>query len=688
MNKENRKESPARISIIIPIYKVEQYLDKCISSVTNQTYHNLEIILVDDGSPDRCGSICDNYALTDSRIKVIHKKNGGLSEARNYGIDQATGDYIGFVDGDDWVENDMFEALYTKAVEYRADISICGFYTVKNNKVNLPHIAAHDIEYSGEEALSELAKDRITNHAWNKLYKRELFTEIRYPVGMAFEDIATTYRLFAVSTKIVYIRACKYYYLLREASITGQKVYYSADYLQVCRMQYKALAGMVPNISEVLYHSMIKSAVYFYNYAIREHGINQQIKRIILKELKDIIKEKDYQSLAAKDKIMVKLLVGSPNIYQFLYKLIRVKENGRLLHSLAEVYSAITSTMTLSRKMNKKAPYIYIIGTPEHNNLGDHAIAYAEIQYIKEKFPDYKILELSESMLCLRLLLLRRFIKSSDIIAYHGGGNIGNQYLYYEKQRRRVIRSFPNNKIIILPQTIYFTADKGGRKQLQISCDTYNRHRKLIIAAREQNSYHIAKYYFANTQSLLVPDIVLSLKEMRENNQRDGALLCLRDDVEKSITDENAAAIFQCLEQYYHKVIHTDTCVDYNVPISGRANALEAKWYQFLQAEIVITDRIHGMIFAALTGTPCIALNNYNYKIEGTYRWLKHLPYIRHINNPDELEKTIQQLQVLPAKEHLYDNRPLMQYFDFITFSIRSASIDELKNQEEASYGL
>ena len=122
------------ISIIIPVYKVEKYLEKCIKSVLDQTYKNLQIILVDDGSPDNCGNICDNYAKIDNRIEVIHKENGGLSDARNVGLKKARGKYIGFVDSDDYVSNEMFENMYNTLVNNNADVSICNFYTVIDNK--------------------------------------------------------------------------------------------------------------------------------------------------------------------------------------------------------------------------------------------------------------------------------------------------------------------------------------------------------------------------------------------------------------------------------------------------------------------------------------------------------------------------------------------------------------------------
>ena len=161
------------ISIIIPVYKVEKYLEKCIESVLKQTYTNLQIILVDDGSPDNCGKICDEYAKKDSRIEVIHKINGGLSDARNVGINRANGRYIGFVDSDDYIKEDMYEKLINLIKEYNADVSICNLYDVFDGKEYVRNKDNGIHEYSRIDILKEILLDKnIQSYAWNKLYKK------------------------------------------------------------------------------------------------------------------------------------------------------------------------------------------------------------------------------------------------------------------------------------------------------------------------------------------------------------------------------------------------------------------------------------------------------------------------------------------------------------------------------------
>lgn len=210
------------ISIIIPVYKVEKYLEKCIESVLKQTYTNLQIILVDDGSPDNCGKICDEYAKKDPRIEVIHKVNGGLSDARNVGIAKAKGKYIGFVDSDDYIKEDMYEILINLIKEYDADVSICNLYDVIDGKEYIRNNENGIQEYSRLEILKEVLLDKnIQSYAWNKLYKKELFDEIKYPIGKKYEDIGTTFYVFEKCNKIVVTSESEYYYLKRSDSLVN-----------------------------------------------------------------------------------------------------------------------------------------------------------------------------------------------------------------------------------------------------------------------------------------------------------------------------------------------------------------------------------------------------------------------------------------------------------------------------------
>ena len=212
------------ISVIVPIYNVEDYLDRCVKSIVNQTYNYLEIILVDDGSPDNCPQLCDDWVKKDNRIKVIHKENGGLSDARNAGMKIAAGKYIGFIDSDDFVAQDFFETLLSVMQKENSDIVECGvvkFYEDGSFEEHSDDLAV--VTFETESALSGLiAENPFHQHVWNKLYKTQLVNDIPYAVGKLNEDEFWTYQVFGRAQKVSKINKTMYYYFQRSSSIMGE----------------------------------------------------------------------------------------------------------------------------------------------------------------------------------------------------------------------------------------------------------------------------------------------------------------------------------------------------------------------------------------------------------------------------------------------------------------------------------
>ena len=209
------------ISVIVPVYNVEKYLDKCVSSVMAQTFKDIEILLIDDGSKDASGRMCDDYALTDSRIRVIHKENGGLSDARNRGITEARGRYLSFIDGDDYIEPDMLETLYNNLVREDADASMCGIYSEYADRQTRFWPNDEYLVLTGNQPVKAVLEGRQGSiNAVNKLYKRELFSEIRFPLGKLCEDAFIMVKLMAQVNKAVVDTRPKYHYVHRGDSIT------------------------------------------------------------------------------------------------------------------------------------------------------------------------------------------------------------------------------------------------------------------------------------------------------------------------------------------------------------------------------------------------------------------------------------------------------------------------------------
>lgn len=231
-------ETKPLISVIVPVYKVEEFLRRCVDSLTAQTYAPMEIILVDDGSPDRCGAICDELAEAHENIRVIHKENGGLSSARNAGIDAAKGEYLGFVDSDDWIEPEMYETLMALALKHQVPLVYGGRYDEYSGDGSRSVGLCPEKEeaITGEELVRRIFRwQNVDSAAWDKLYHRNLFREIRYPLGVIGEDVPTTYRLALLAGKAASCPKPLYHYFHRPNSITTSGVSQKdLQYLENC----------------------------------------------------------------------------------------------------------------------------------------------------------------------------------------------------------------------------------------------------------------------------------------------------------------------------------------------------------------------------------------------------------------------------------------------------------------------
>lgn len=278
-----------KISVIIPVYNVEDYLEKCVDSVINQTYKNLEVLLVDDGSTDRSGDICDALASTDSRIRVIHKKNGGLSDARNAGMDAATGDFIAFLDSDDWVDLDMYEVLHNLLIEHEADISICRFKNIYHDVVedgSTGKIAVYD-NIGALKAIARIENNFYPTHnVWNKLYRSELVNNFRFIKGKLVEDLYFTPGVIHASKRVVYIDKAMHNYL-RERP----------DSIMNAPINFKRIMDELNGYAEF--------AQFLEELQLSEYALN--IKEIYLRKLMEFHYQVKNSRVADKPKILGKL---------------------------------------------------------------------------------------------------------------------------------------------------------------------------------------------------------------------------------------------------------------------------------------------------------------------------------------------------------------------------------------------
>ena len=306
------------ISIIIPIYKVEQYLRRCLDSVVNQTYANLDIILVDDGSPDNCPQICDDYAAKDNRIAVIHKKNGGLSDARNAGLDICKGKFISFVDSDDWIDLNYVKVLFDLLTATNTDISIGNFFKTDGTK-KAPTFPIQHRTLNPTEAIIYCTRGSSPAFAisCSKLYKKELFDNLRFPVGKYHEDEFTTYLLFYKSASIAYTSQVLYYYYSRETSIMATQHPYDA--LEAFEQSYlffkeKKELELLPHLLPPLcWH-------YLYCSFIEKNNGDTKKTAEYLQTLRSYVKEPSFNKVSLFHRFFFFFFVSVPNLYAFYRK--------------------------------------------------------------------------------------------------------------------------------------------------------------------------------------------------------------------------------------------------------------------------------------------------------------------------------------------------------------------------------
>lgn len=292
--------------------------------------------------------------------------------------------------------------------------------------------------------------------------------------------------------------------------------------------------------------------------------------------------------------------------------------------------------------MNKRNEKIFLIATPVHGNLGDQAIVMAEYKFLKEYYPNKKIIEVRNTDYQRFSNIIIRKIKNDDWIVIDGGGNLGTLWPDEDDKIGQILQQCCKNKIIIFPQTCFYELDNDGLYRLEKNRAIYNNCENLIVMLRDKNSFDFFSENFGKTKAIFTPDIVLSLHLDNGLAERKGVLLCLRKDKEKVGDKVDIEEIKRFLIKKNIEFSFVDTVINKTVTSNNREKEVNQKWNEFKSSKIVITDRLHGMIFSAITGTPCIAIDNYSKKVSGVYyKWLSHLPYLKMIEDNDGLKNEI-----------------------------------------------
>lgn len=646
----------ALISIIIPVYNVEKYLEKCIYSIVHQTYTNVEIILVDDGSEDQSAEICDAWGKKDPRIKVIHKVNGGLSDARNAGLKIAEGEYIGFVDGDDYIERDMYETLIKNMNDKGADLSICNCERVDENGKKILNSSSQigNQVLTSQEALQKLYEENGWCYVtvWNKLYSRKSLSGIEFPKGKIHEDEFVIHEIFYNCERIVCTNEKKYYYVQHMNSIMSN------------RNGVKHLDAVEALINR--FHFFQKHNLKSYNLETLEFlktvyckYRNESTKIILNKEPRDRIKEidkifrKTYFGNIKEIKVKDKLKYRFPSLF---FGMIKIKNKIAIRYRCRQILNLIRY-IHIGRKNQ-----VILLDTPVHGNLGDQAIVLAENQFLKDR--EIEAYELTAEEINYQEKKYAALTSKNKVVLIPGGGFLGSLWPIEEERFRRILQAFKHQKIVVFPQTVTFDMEtENGRAYLKESQAIYSSHSDLTIFVREKKSFEFMEKYFPKVNCKLVPDIVTMLQTDVKIDDRQGILLCLRKDIERNINESDIERIVQSLKKKFpeEKIEYTDTVVDRMIFPSEREREVNDKLQQFAKSKLIITDRLHGMIFAAITGTPCIALSNSNGKVQNVYEWIRNNSYIRFVKSVSDIEKILNEINL--TRQYFYNQDDVKESF-------------------------
>ena len=290
----------------------------------------------------------------------------------------------------------------------------------------------------------------------------------------------------------------------------------------------------------------------------------------------------------------------------------------------------------------------YLFGVPTHANIGDSAIVVAEEQFLRKcgytKVVKITSLEYVNFRGCIKRLLP----KNSDIF-FPGGGNMGSLWPNEEQWRCQIIEDFKDHPITVFPQTVYYGNGKDEQELMDYSVGVYNSAANLTLVAREKKSYDTMRQLYPKCKVYLAPDVVLSMDYITFKQQREGILTCFRNDKEKKVSDNSKIELIQKLRSAGYSVFETDTMADGPISEKNREEIVWNKLKQIASARLLITDRLHGMVFAAITGTPCIVFGNNHHKVSGTYEWLRDLKYIEFANDLSDIQNKVAELYDMEA---------------------------------------
>lgn len=664
-------ENTPLVSVIVPIYNVECYLEQCIISIVHQTYKNLEIILVNDGSPDNSLEICNKWASRDRRIKVIDKENGGLSDARNAGLRVAKGEYVAFVDSDDWISINMVEDTLREMLKNNADLVVFNYVSAyESGYMEKSSKGTSSITMNKEEYLRLVLEDRIiTSHVWRRLYKRSLLPTDVFPKGKTFEDIYVSVPTVNNCKKIVFMDDFYYFYRINnEGIVRTVTIDNCRNHFAALKKRYDDICINYPELEVVAAKSFrysLVTAIWPKLYRLDDSSQKRQLQS----EIKLMLQKKSFRkSRSIKELILtLEIFVGLP------LKFVReeICKNNFVKRILKSLFN-YPKQRKVVRKLSSRGKNFFIIASPRYGNLGDLALLEGEKKFIGKFFSDYTLKEITFQ----QLSSLNKKVNPknpNNIYAIQAGGNMGTLYPGVHCIQESFLRNMQKANLMVFPQTFYYDFSQDNCDNfLSKSSELYNS-KKIQVFVRDAASYNFFQKNIEENNISLVPDIALMLdgkSYSKKIENRQGVFLCLRNDIERTLSNSELDEIYSTLESYFgSKITQGDTHrYDDNVDdetfkyVESLLNIIGSK-------RMMLTDRLHGMIFAAITSTPCVVITSRSPKVKGVYKWIKYLPYIKLVEDVKQLDEAIK--EVLNIRNPLFNNKQLMVEFEKMANSIR-----------------
>ncbi len=695
------------VTIAIIVQSEEQDFRKTILCALEQDYKEIEVLVCAAKLSGNITLYLNQLVREDKRMRIIYHPEVSQSRLKSEALRHANGEYILYLNGSDLIDGDYLSTFLKKMNDQKM-ISGKKIDVVKSGKILLSgdHFLRtcfyeYDTFVEENKILEEmLIRDYIGEQIWNMLIRTELLSTLFFDERDKFFDIHLIYKLFHHAHTMLFISDFKYYVhveqdinSLRKNQMTvnhnRESLSERLERVEAYWTRYEEIKKKYPELQDLLLRPFLKESLQIL-VIYPENGKAAKKNTNRLQILHDIVFQKGLLRerlilLNRKEQLVLQHGFLGKVIYRYIRKMEEKypetyqKKNAQIDSVLSRILQNKGSIQTEKEKhFDLESNKIYLIGTPEYHNLGDHAIAYAEEQFIKRYFSQMEIITITEQFFLNNIDFLVEKIKRTDIILLQGGGNMGSEYKEQESIRSKVILKFPHNHIVIMPQTIYFKKSKDSQKLMERMSQCYGQHRDLTLVAREEVSYSIMKNRFKKNKILLCPDIVLSLPFDRIaestflKESRKGVLLVIRSDTEGMLTISQLMDIKKWCIQYFGSTRMTETSISYEVAEEDREIELKKKWKEFLTAEVVITDRLHGMIFAAITGTPCIVLTNYNHKLSGSYQWVESLPYIKYCNRVESLQEQLKSMknEILNNKSYRMPENVLKGYYEKLAEAI------------------